>query len=130
MNILLAYPFREDTYRKVGFILPPLGIAYIAAVLRDNGHRVRIVDYNVTDEKTDFGKYDMVGISADTSRYKSGLRLAKDAKDAGCTVVMGGPHVSYRDEEVLRTGLCDFVVREEGEQTMLELADAISQKDG
>ncbi len=126
MNILLAYPFREDTYRKVGFILPPLGIAYIAAVLRDNGHRVRIVDYNVTDEKTDFGKYDMVGISADTSRYKSGLRLAKDAKDAGCTVVMGGPHVSYRDEEVLRTGLCDFVVREEGEQTMLELADAIS----
>jgi len=56
MNILLAYPFKEDTYRKVGFILPPLGIAYIAAVLRDNGHDVSIVDYNVTDEKTDFGK--------------------------------------------------------------------------
>lgn len=125
MNILLACPFREDTYRKVGFILPPLGIAYIAAVLRDNGHDVSIVDYNVTDEKTDFGKYDIVGISTDTSRYKSSLRLAKDAKDAGCTVVMGGPHVSYRDEEVLRTGLCDFVVREEGEQTMLELAGAI-----
>jgi len=67
----------------------------------------------------------MVGISTDTSRYKSSLHLAKDAKDAGCTVVMGGPHVSYRDEEVLRTGLCDFVVREEGEQTMLELAGAI-----
>jgi anaerobic magnesium-protoporphyrin IX monomethyl ester cyclase len=125
MNILLAYPFKEDTYRKVGFILPPLGIAYIAAVLRDNGHDVSIVDYNVTDEKTDFGKYDMVGISTATSRYKSSLHLAKDAKDAGCTVVMGGPHVSYRDEEVLRTGLCDFVVREEGEQTMLELAGAI-----
>ena len=125
MNILLACPFREDTYRKVGFILPPLGIAYIAAVLRDNGHDVGIVDYNVTDEKTDFRKYDIVGISTDTSRYKSSLRLAKDAKDAGCTVVMGGPHVSYRDEEVLRTGLCDFVVREEGEQTMLELAGAV-----
>ncbi len=129
MNILLAYPFKEDTYRKVGFILPPLGIAYIAAVLRDNGHDVSIVDYNVTDEKTDFGKYDIVGISTDTSRYKSSLRLAKDAKDAGCTVIMGGPHVSYRDEEVLRTGLCDFVVREEGEQTMLELAAAISTKE-
>ena len=125
MNILLACPFKEDTYRKVGFILPPLGIAYIAAVLRDNGHNVGIVDYNVTDEKTDFGKYDIVGISTDTSRYKSSLRLAKDAKDAGCIVVMGGPHVSYRDEEVLRTGLCDFVVREEGEQTMLELAGAV-----
>jgi anaerobic magnesium-protoporphyrin IX monomethyl ester cyclase len=125
MKVLLAYPFREDTYRKVGFILPPLGIAYIAGVLRDHGHDVRIVDYNVTDEKTDFGKYDMVGISVDTSRYKSSLRLAREAKDAGCTVVMGGPHVSYMDEEVLRTGLCDFVVREEGEQTMRELAAAI-----
>lgn len=125
MKILLAYPFREDAYRKVGFILPPLGIAYIAGVLRNHGHDVRIADYNVTDERTDFGKYDMVGISADTSRYKSSLRLAKEAKDAGCTVVMGGPHVSYMDEEVLRTGLCDFVVREEGEQTMRELAEAI-----
>jgi len=125
MKILLAYPFRADAYRKVGFILPPLGIAYIAGVLRDHGHDVRIIDYNVTDERTDFGKYDMVGISADTSRYKSSLRLAKEAKDAGCTVVMGGPHVSYMDEEVLSTGLCDFVVREEGEQTMRELAEAI-----
>ncbi len=128
MKILLTYPYKEDAYRKVGFILPPLGIAYIAAMLRENGHDVRIVDYNVTDEKTDFGKFDLVGISTDTSRYKSSLRIAKDAKAAGCTVVMGGPHVSYRDEEALRTEFCDFVVREEGEQTMLELAGAMSTK--
>jgi len=125
MKILLAYPYKEDTYRKVGFILPPLGIAYIAAALRDNGHDVRIIDYNVTNEKTDLGRYDVVGISVDTSRYKSSLRLAREARDAGCTVVMGGPHASFMDEEVLMTGLCDFVVREEGEQTMVELADAI-----
>jgi len=125
VKVLLAYPFREDTYRKVGFILPPMGIAYIAALLRDNGHEVKIVDFNVTDEKVDYSTFDIVGISADTSRYKSSLRLAKEAKDAGCTVVMGGPHVSYMDEDTLRTGFCDFVVREEGEQTMLELANTL-----
>ena len=125
MKVLLAYPFREDTYRKVGFILPPMGIAYIASVLRDNGHEVKIADFNVTDEKVDYAAFDLVGISADTSRYKSSLRLAKEAKDAGCIVVMGGPHVSYRDEDTLRTGFCNFVVREEGEQTMLELANTI-----
>jgi anaerobic magnesium-protoporphyrin IX monomethyl ester cyclase len=125
VKILLAYPYREDTYRKVGFILPPMGIAYIANVLRDNGHQLKIADFNVSSEKVDFGSYDLVGISADTSRYKSSLRLAKEAKDAGCTVVMGGPHVSYMDEDTLRTGLCDFVVREEGEQTMLELAGTL-----
>ncbi|MDP2156747.1 MAG: radical SAM protein, partial [Nitrospirota bacterium] len=125
MKILLAYPFREDTYSKVGFILPPMGIAYIAAVLRDNGHQVKIADFNVTDEKVDFRSFDIVGISTDTSRYKSGLLLAQEAKQAGCIVVMGGPHVSYMDEDALKTGFCDFVVREEGEQTMLELANSL-----
>lgn len=129
MKILLAYPFREDTYRKVGFVLPPMGIAYIAAVLRDRGHTVKIADFNVTDEKVDFSQFDVVGISADTSRYKSSLRLAKEAKDSGCRVVMGGPHVSYMDEEVLSTGLCDYVVRSEGEETMSELLDCIEGGD-
>ncbi len=129
MKILLAYPFREDTYRKVGFVLPPMGIAYIAAVLRDRGHTVKIADFNVSDEKVDFSQFDVVGISADTSRYKSSLRLAKEAKDSGCRIVMGGPHVSYMDEEVLNTGLCDYVVRSEGEETMSELLDCIQGGD-
>lgn len=129
MKILLSYPFREDTYRKVGFVLPPMGIAYIGSVLRDKGHSVRIADFNVTNEKVDFSQFDVVGISSDTSRYKSSLLLAKEAKNAGCSVVMGGPHVSYQDEEVLSTGLCDYVVRSEGEETMLELLDAMQGGD-
>ena len=130
MKILLAYPHKDDTYRKVGFVLPPLGIAYIAGVLRDNGHVVKIADFNVTDEKVDFSAFDIVGISSDTSRYKAALKIAKEAKKAGSIVVMGGPHVSYMDEETLRTGLCDYVVRAEGEETMLSLANSIDCGDG
>jgi anaerobic magnesium-protoporphyrin IX monomethyl ester cyclase len=130
MKILLAYPHKDDTYRKVGFVLPPLGIAYIAGVLRDNGHEVKIADFNVTDEKVDFSAFDLVGISSDTSRYKAALEIAKEAKKAGKIVVMGGPHVSYMDEETLQTGLCDYVVRAEGEETMLSLANAIDCGDG
>lgn len=125
MKILLAYPSKEDTYRKVGFVLPPMGIAYIAGVLRDNGHQVKIADFNVSDEKVDFSSFDIVGISSDTSRYKAALELAKEAKKSGRTVVMGGPHVSYLDAETLQTGLCDYVVRAEGEETMLELVNSI-----
>jgi anaerobic magnesium-protoporphyrin IX monomethyl ester cyclase len=130
MKILLAYPHKDDTYRKVGFVLPPLGIAYIAGVLRDNSHEVKIADFNVTDEKVDFSAFDLVGISSDTSRYKAALEIAKEAKKAGKIVVMGGPHVSYMDEETLQTGLCDYVVRAEGEETMLSLANAIDCGDG
>ena len=125
MKILLTYPSKEDTYRKVGFVLPPMGIAYIAGVLRDNGHQVRIVDFNVSDEKVDFSAFDVVGISSDTSRYKAALELAREAKKSGRTVVMGGPHVSYLDTEALKTGLCDYVVRAEGEETMLELVNSL-----
>lgn len=129
MKILLAYPHREDAYRKVGFVLPPMGIAYIATVLRDCGHAVTIADFSVTDRKVDFSDFDLVGISADTSRYKSGLVLAHEVKKAGAKVVMGGPHVTYLDEETLRTGLCDYVVRSEGEETMCDLAAALEGGD-
>ena len=125
MKILLAYPSKDDTYRKVGFVLPPMGIAYIAGVLRDNGHQVQIADFNVPTERVDFSAFDIVGISSDTSRYKAALDIAKEAKKSGCRVVMGGPHVSYLDSDALRTGLCDYVVRSEGEETMLELVNAL-----
>lgn len=35
MRILLINPLSPDIYQKVGFILPPLGLAYIASVLRE-----------------------------------------------------------------------------------------------
>ncbi|GAB4483002.1 MAG: radical SAM protein [Thermodesulfovibrionales bacterium] len=129
MKVLLAYPAKEDAYRKVGFILPPMGIAYIASTLRGRGHSVAIADFNVTDRPVDFSGFDVVGVSSDTSRYKSGLAIAREAKKAGCTVVMGGPHVSYLDADALNTGCCDYVVRSEGEETMAELLDALGGGD-
>lgn len=128
MKILLAYPSKEDAYSKVGFVLPPLGIAYIARVLKNSGHHVKIADFSVSDEKVDFSSFDIVGISSDTSRYKAGLEMAKEAKKSGSTIVMGGPHVSYLDAETLQTGLCDYIVRAEGEDTMLELVNALDNR--
>ncbi len=129
MKVLLAYPGKQDTYRKVGFVLPPMGIAYVAAVLRDRGHAVSIADFSVSDRKVDFSAFDVVGISADTSRVRGGFALAEEAKKAGAKVVMGGPHVSYMDEEALGTGWCDYVVRSEGEETMAELVEALDAGD-
>ncbi|HDO22548.1 MAG TPA: radical SAM protein [Nitrospirae bacterium] len=128
MRILLCYPFRDDTYRKVGFILPPMGLGYIAAVLRAHGHRAEIVDFNIAKETPDYSLYDIVGISCDTSRYNAGVRIAEAVRAAGKTVVMGGPHVTFNDGEALETGLCDYVVRGEGEYTFLALVNALQSK--
>lgn len=83
----------------------------------------------VNKEEPDFSLYDLIGITADAMRYKEALRLAKIAKEKGRTVIMGGPHPTFLDEDALRSGFVDFVVRGEGEETMPELLEAIKHKD-
>jgi anaerobic magnesium-protoporphyrin IX monomethyl ester cyclase len=107
----------------------PLGIASIAAVLRQHGHEVDVVDFEVS--KADYRSlpyrdYDVVGVSSDTTRWPAAQAIAEAAKSAGTTVVAGGPHVSFLDFETLSTGAVDYVVRSEGEHTMLELCDRLA----
>lgn len=128
MRVLLCYPYRDDAYHKVGFVLPPMGLGYIASVLRAHGHTVEIRDFNLTNTEPDYSRYDIVGVSCDTSRFKAGVEIARRAKAYGRTVVMGGPHVSFHDDEALRTGVCDYVVRGEGEFTFLNLVDGLREK--
>ncbi len=123
MRILLVNPPVGFSYGILGISRPPLGLAYIAAVLRDD-FNVEIVDFNV--EKADwrkfpYGNYDIVGISVDTTRCFKAFRIAEAAKAQGATVVVGGPHVSFLDEEALRTGYIDYVVRNEGEYAFQSL---------
>lgn len=128
MKILLISPPAGISYATIGISRPPLGLAYIAAVAR-NGHEVRIVDFNVEQKswkKFPYGAFDVVGISVDTSRYHVSLKIAERAKLQGATVVMGGPHVSFMDEEALRSGAVDYVVRNEGEYSFLSLVDYLS----
>ncbi len=128
MKVLLCYPHRDDTYRKVGFVLPPMGLGYIASVLRTNGHQVEIMDFNINNTTPDYSQYDVVGISCDTSRYKAGVQIARQVKSKGTAVVMGGPHVSFNDDEALGTGLCDYVVRGEAEESFLVLVNTLEKK--
>jgi anaerobic magnesium-protoporphyrin IX monomethyl ester cyclase len=128
VKVLLCYPNRDDTYRKVGFVLPPMGLGYIAAVLKNNGHQVEIMDFNINKTTPDYSQYDVVGISCDTSRFEAGVEIARNVKNKGSSVVMGGPHVSFNDDEALGTGLCDYVVRGEAEETFLDLINKLEKK--
>ncbi len=130
MNVLLTYPFRDDAYHKVGFVVPPMGLAYVAAALKDAGHEVTVRDFNVNRSSINYSRFDVVGISMDTSRYKAGLEIARGAKSSGCMVIAGGPHVNFLDEDALKTGLIDYVVRGEGERTAVELLEAMSSGKG
>lgn len=120
MKVLLVFPGSSHGFKHFGNI-PPLGIAYVSSALRRDGHDVAIWDENVTKARPDFASYDVVGVSADTIRYRRGVQIAAMAKAAGARVIMGGSHVSFQDDETLRTGHVDVVVRNEGEDITREL---------
>ena len=112
----------------------PLGLLYIAAYLKKHGHAVSVVDLrrkplsrSMFLARVRREKPRIVGISIMTETYHLALQIARTVKEwnPAAWVVAGGPHVTFMDEEALRAGPIDIVVRNEGEQTMLDLAGAL-----
>lgn len=66
---------------------------------------------------------DIIGISSITSTAPRAFQLAKRFHSAGIPVVMGGPHCTFLPEESLR--YADYVVRGEGEETIVELIERL-----
>lgn len=129
MKILLIHPAPTGTLKATGVLFPPLGILYVAAYLEREGYRVEVRDLAVKKNRKglDFKSYDLIGISTDTTRHRQALRLAAKAKRQGCTVVMGGPHPGYVDEEILSTRKVDYIVHGEGEVTFAELVSTLDR---
>ncbi len=130
MNILLVNPPSRAGYYRVGIKLPPLGLAYLAAVLQEHGHGVKIVDLAVEDidwRTYPYQEFDLVGLSVDTLRYPAALEIARVVKEKGSRVVLGGPHVSFFYQEPLESGLADWVVRNEGEYSLLDLVEHLER---
>ncbi|MGC8777507.1 MAG: B12-binding domain-containing radical SAM protein [Candidatus Caldatribacteriaceae bacterium] len=125
MKVLLLYPPSQGIYNLIGLKLPPLGLAYLASSARKH-HEVHILDLQVESSKNldkRLERYDIIGITSLTNTIHSALRIAGQAKAKKRFVVMGGYHPTFRDEELLRSGLVDVIVRGEGEETFLELLD-------
>ncbi len=128
MKVLLVSPQGSNIYAKMKVGLPPLGVAYLAAVIRENGYKVKIIDRSIEQRPLtveDFSPFDVIGISADTPRYPEALEIAGAAKKAGKMVIMGGYHVTFLDKEALETGVVDIIVRGEAEEIIINLLNTI-----
>jgi radical SAM superfamily enzyme YgiQ (UPF0313 family) len=116
--------------------LPPLGLAYVAAVLEKSGYPVEIYDNYLLERpigevKVEIKKRqpEIVGITCSSLTYTRCIETAKAVKEAcpTCKVVVGGPHPSYMPETMLEHQEIDYVIMGEGEQAMVKLAIAIKQ---
>ena len=77
----------------------------------------------------DFGP-DIVGISFMTANSASGYYLAEMLKNYNpqLPVIAGGTHPTLLPEEPLKKAPFDFVIRGEGEETIVDLINSIKNK--
>ncbi len=130
---LVNPPYPSGSHQHPPFT--PLGLGYLAAVLEKAQYKIDVIDcqaLKLTHEgfRSELSKRkpDIVGITTTTLTYKSGLQIAKIAKETNpnCLTIMGGPHVTFWDTEALQE--CpelDIIVRREGENTLLELVQRV-----
>ena len=117
---------------------PPLGLAYLAAVAEQEGHKVRVHDFGLRPEaplEAEIGEVldfrpDLVGFTSMTTSQHSVEQAAGPLKaELGVPLVIGGPHATTLPERTLRDPHFDFLVYGEGEETWRELLRALAAGD-
>jgi len=134
MNIVLALP-RWFTRRPI----QPMGLLYLASVLRKAGHQVRIIDGEVERVNQEAmativaaERPDVFGITSTTAQATRAFALAKALKGRSpeTFVVLGGPHASSLPQRSLQEcDALDAVVFGEGEQTILDIMDRLAARE-
>lgn len=113
----------------------PLGIFYLSAFLRQNGYDVSVTDaeaLGLTEGEiiSEIGQVmpDFVGISSTTVAFHRALEIAEIIKSRypDTPVVLGGPHITSNVEYAMSFDAFDYGVIGEGEETALELFNALS----
>lgn len=115
-------------------ITPPMGLMYLASVLRKHGHHVKILDTRLNNKEINLKKiiYDfdpeVVGLSALTIESEKMHFIASEVKkiNKDIKVIAGGPHPTSYPEDTLNNMAIDFVVRGEGEVTIVELLSSFN----
>lgn len=136
--LLINPPIREWSYPNI----VPIGLAYIASVIKMDGHRLRVLDLNVTREKpiedsrdyeeltsmllaatiVEF-KPDVIGIGGIVTQYARIKKTIQQCKKLtpNARIIIGGGMSSCMPEFMVERLNADIAVCEEGEVTISEV---------
>jgi radical SAM superfamily enzyme YgiQ (UPF0313 family) len=110
---------------------PPLGLLYLATVIQDKGHQVKMVDLTAeTSPNLDRlipAGYDVYGFSTYSVNYELTYQLASAVKqrNPNSVLIAGGPHATALPTKVANDGF-DVVVTGEGEVAILEILECLA----
>ncbi len=153
LRVQLVHPPQRisSTNLVSGVTIPPLGLAYLAASLEQAGHHVAVVDAigegldqvfdidgralrGLTFEQIIDGideKVDLIGMGIMFSCAWPPLRkLIHMIRDRfpNTPIVLGGEHATAMTQEVFNQSPVDYIVRGEGEETLVQLCNHLSQR--
>lgn len=121
-----------ESLNKNQGVLPPLGLAYIAGSLEKAGHIVKIIDAiaenltrNEVKERIMEFKPRVVGVTCMTPTIRGALEACRIGKECGAIVIIGGVHLEAYPRETLSYDFIDYGIIGEGEESVIELLDAI-----
>lgn len=137
--ILLNLPttswYKEKFAKSNG--MPPLGLLYIGTVLEKNGYKVKIVDFSVES----FSKEKLLDLLRSSKAKVIGMSTYNESWNAQkimCSIIKnelpavkifaGGAFSTFCYKDVLFKSDTDYVIRGEGEFSVLELCNILIKK--
>lgn len=107
-------------------VMPRYGVPLIASILRNKGYdvtlfveEIRPINWEMLLAADVIGFHTLTCSVGRMQRIIEQIRMKSDAP-----IIVGGTHSTYFPESVLR--YCDYVVRQEGDETIVDLLDALS----
>jgi anaerobic magnesium-protoporphyrin IX monomethyl ester cyclase len=139
MKILLLSPPTDSAIKSIiGVTGPPLGLAYLASMAREQGDEVSIIDSIAMDYSFDQirGEIkrrdpDLIGLTSTTSMIPDAYKVARIAKEynTDIRIAIGGPHATFTQEMTLKESPdIDYVVAGEGETVFSNLLLSLKGK--
>jgi len=117
---------------------PPLGLLYIASSLEFSGHKVKVIDYLDIEysrkelfQEIKSWQPKVVGFSIYTENVDTSFKLCRGIKKKypNIKTVLGGPQASLEPQYCIQDQSVDFVIKNEGESSMLELLEALESEE-
>jgi anaerobic magnesium-protoporphyrin IX monomethyl ester cyclase len=109
---------------------PHLGLAMLAAVLKEGGHEVLVVDYQFNPDapspKSFVEKFepDIIGVTLYTATMKEVEILMKEINEFNVPIMVGGPHATLYPDDLV--DMANYIIIGEAENIIVELVENAS----
>jgi radical SAM superfamily enzyme YgiQ (UPF0313 family) len=120
---------RSESVSFLGYFLP------LATVLEKNSFSFRILNLTMLNDYSLQGLYDVIsdnqikviGMSTNADNIKYIVRISTfiKGKNSNIRIILGGPEATFNDIRIVQDSGCDFIVRGEGENSLIEIMNAL-----